>query len=267
MPLEPVTEYDQARYPTLEEMAHRRRDFLSRVGLAAIAAAFGPHVIGCSAGGRTQEADHPGTQPSQPTPPPVPLAGVPAPANWPGPRGAIVGGGPVEVAYADGATGWVVVAAVFDVGNDRLESALVEAEARIAEAVRKRLGRERSGFLKDAKRTRAAEAAVLDAIRAIVGVTGLQSVSLAEVDAEAARAARPQAPVPPPTMESVPRIAPPATAAPPAASAEGAPHLAAPAAPRLEAMEVGSPPSRRLPRAGARCPIHPNGCRRSDAGA
>jgi hypothetical protein len=279
MPLEPVTEYDQARYPTLEEMAHRRREFLSRVGLAAIAAAFGPHVIGCSVGGRTQEgerrgdAGRPGTQPTpptpapaQPTPPPVPLAGVPAPANWPGPRGAIVGGGPVEIAYADGVTGWVVVAAVFDAANDRLESALVAAEAWIAEAIRKRLGRERSGFLRDPKRSRAAQAAVLDAIRAIVGVTGLQSVSLAEVDAEAARAARPEAPVPPPTMESVPRIAPPATAAPPAASAGGVPHLAAPAAPRLEAMEVGGPPIRRLPRAGARCPIHPNGCRRSDGG-
>lgn len=273
MPLEPVTGYDEARYPTLEEMAHRRREFLGRVGLAAIAAAFGPHVIGCSAGGGTQEAGHPGTQPAQPTPPPaqptrppVALAGAMPPVNWPGPRGAIVGGGPVEVAYADGATGWVVVAAVFDAGNDRLESALVEAEAGIAEAIRKRLGRERSGFLRDPKRSRAAETAVLDAIRAIVGVTGLQSVSLAEVDAEAARAARPEVPVPPPTMGSVPRMAAPLAELPPAVSAESAARLPAPAAPRPEAMEAAGPPIRRLPRAGARCPIHPNGCRRSDAG-
>jgi len=70
MPLEPVTDYDEARYPTLEEMAHRRREFLSRVGLAAIAAAFGPHVIGCSAGGRTQEAGPPVPRPRRRRPRP-----------------------------------------------------------------------------------------------------------------------------------------------------------------------------------------------------
>lgn len=142
----------------------------------------------------------------------------------------------------------------------------MEAEARIAEAVRKRLARERSGFLRDPKRSRAAEAAVLHAMRAIAGVTGLQSVSLAEVDEEAARTERPEVRVVPPAADSVPRILPPAAAPAPAADMETVPRLPATAAPRLEAMEVGVPPIRRLPRAGARCPIHPHGCGRSDEG-
>jgi hypothetical protein len=259
MPLEPVIRYDGARYPTLEEMAPRRREFLSRVGLAAIAAAFGPHVIACSGSGTADSAHRgpeppppatpPPTPPPTPVPTPMPLAGVPAPATWPGPRGAIVGGGPVEVTYADGGKGWVVAAVVFEAGNDRLESALVDAEIPIAEAIRERLRREQAGCLTNPKRTRAAEAALLAAIRTIVGIGGVQSVSLAEVDAEAVRPARPQA-------------LPPASAAPAPAIVPAAPA----AAPRMEAMELAAPPIRRLPRAGARCPIHPHGCRQSDAG-
>lgn len=245
MPLEPVTEYDQARYPTFEEMVHRRRDVLRGVGLAAIAAAFGPHVIGCSTGG---DAQVPVTTTPRDAPP---LPGVPAPANWPGPRAAIVGGGPIKITYADGVTGWVAVAAVFDPSNQRLESALLDAEARIAAIVRERLGRERSGFLADAQRTSAAEAAILTAIQAAVGVTGLASVALSAVDAEAAQPER-RGPRADNAPASAPRAAAPAMAAP----AMAPPMLAAPAA--IE-------PVRRLPRAGAKCPIHPSGCRRSEA--
>jgi len=235
MPLEPVTEYDQARYPTFDEMARRRRDVLRGVGLAAIAAAFGPHVIGCSTQGETQG----GTA----------LAGTPPPPKWPGPRGAIVGGGPIKVTYADGVTGWMAVAAVFDPSNQRLESALLGAEARIAAIVRERLARERSGFLADAQRTQAAEAAILAAIEAAVGMPGLASVAFSAVDAEAAEPARRR-----PSAAQAAR-----QAAPAAPAAMAPPMLAAPATPAASELP------RRLPRAGAKCPIHPSGCRRSEA--
>jgi len=262
MPLEPVTEYDQARYPTFEEMVHRRRDVLRGIGLAAIAAAFGPHVIGCSRTGDTQSAKPlPGTPP--PTAPPVPVTTPPldavqlpggiAPPRWPGPRGAIVGGGPIEIRYADGVTGWVAVAAVFDPSNQRLESALLDAEARVAAIVRERLAREPSGFLADAQRTSAAEAGILAAIRAAVGVSGLVSVALSAVDAEAAQPERQRAradSAPPPAARA---------AAPAPAAAMAPPMLAEPARPAASELP------RRLPRAGAKCPIHPTGCRRSEA--
>jgi len=59
----------------------------------------------------------------------VPIAGGIAPPRWPGPAGAIVGGGPVAVTYVDGSTGWVAVAAVFDPANARLEEALEHLRA------------------------------------------------------------------------------------------------------------------------------------------
>ncbi len=227
MPLEPVNVYDEAQYPTLEEMAHRRRDFLRRVGLAAIAGAFGPHVLGCSPRGGRQEAEQhtrpsPTPVPATPVPatpatpyPPMPLAGAAPPPRWPGPRAAIVGDSPVAVRYADGVTGWVVVAVVFNPSNERLEAALLDAETRIAAVVREQLRHERSSFLADERRSRAAEAALLQSIRAIVGVGGLDSVSLAEVDAEAALPASLPALPPPPQAALAERLATRAAAPPP----------------------------------------------------
>jgi hypothetical protein len=254
MPLLPVEEYDEARYPTLEEMTARRRDILRGLGLSAIAAAFGPHVVGCGRSrGTVGEASRTAT--ASPTSGPVAghggpvgpmLAGAMPPPHWPGPRGAIVGGGPVRITYGDGVAGWVAVAVVFDPSNEVLESALAGAEARVASVVRERLARERSGFLGDPMRTKAVETALLQAIQALVPVQGLNAVAISAVDAEAAEPPRPRAPA----------------AAPAAAAAAAAP---APA-PLLEAAPP--PPSqapRTLPRAGAKCPIHPNGCRRSDS--
>lgn len=255
MPLEPVTDCYEPGYPTLAEVAHRRRDFLRRVGLAAIAAAFGPQA-GCSKGrGREGDSAHGGSGDSaQPDPAtdPVPLAGVPAPPRWPGPRGAIVGGGAISLRYADGVRGWVAVAAVFDPSDQLLESALLAAQGQIAEIVRERVGRERSGFLADEQRAIGAEADLLEAIRAAVGVEGLDAIALSELSAEAARAERGQAP---PPAAATRGAEPPAPALMmPAPAATGAPPPPAAAA----------APAQRLPRAGARCPIHPNGCRRSE---
>jgi len=254
MPLLPVDEYDEARYPTLEEMTARRRDVLRGLGLAAIGAAFGPHVVGCSRSSGTAGDPTPAATPSPapgdavagqgfPVRPPM-LAGAMPPPHWPGPRGSIVGGGPIRIAYGDGVVGWVAVAVVFDPSNEALESALAGAEARVASVVRERLARERSGFLSDTVRTKTAEAALLNAIQALVPVPGLKAVAISAVDAEAAEPAKPRAAAP---------------AAPaPAAAAPGA-------APLLQAAPPPSQAPRTLPRAGAKCPIHPNGCRRSDS--
>ena len=170
-------------------------------------------------------------------------AGVPAPPRWPGTRGALVGGRSIEVTYADGSQGRVAVAAVFDADNAALEAALIDAQPKIAEAVGSRMKKEPPSFIDDPARLARIEAGLLEAIQKIAGVRGLKSISIAKVYTDEARAeaALPAAPAPPPAR----------------APAAMAPAPAATAAP---------PEPRRLPRAGARCPIHGSGCTASQDG-
>jgi hypothetical protein len=227
MPITPVPDYDGARYPTLDDVAAERRAFLRQVGLAAIAASFGPAALA-------------GT----PTPPPPMPAGTPVPARWPGPRGALIGGRSIEVTYRDGSKGRVAVAAVFSADNAALEGALIDAQSKIATAVRARLAEEPPNFTDDSARVARVEAALLGAIRKIVAVPGLQSVSIARVAGAVSRVEDKSAPAPAPAravqMPPAAPMAPPASAAP--------------------------PEPRRLPRAGAKCPIHGSGCTASAHG-
>ena len=249
MPIIPVPEYDGARYPTLDEAAAERRAFLRRVGLSAIAAAFGPAVLACKAEGETSAGAGPVTQAGHRSPSPAPPmpAGAPVPVHWPGPRGALVGGRSIAVTYRDGSKGRVAVAAVFAADNTALEGALIDAESKIADAVRARLKQEPAAFTDDAARVAKVEAALLDAIKRIVAVPGLQSVSIARVRDTVAgvedKAALAPAPAP---ARSVEMPAPAPMAPPPAAA---------------------PPPPRHLPRAGAKCPIHGSGCTESEHGA
>jgi hypothetical protein len=242
MPIVPVRDYDGARYPTLDEAAAERREFLRRVGLSAIAAALGPAAIGCHAegSGGPPPVTVPQRRQASPTPPVMP-AGTPAPPRWPGTRGALVGGRSIEVTFADGSPGRVAVAAVFAADHTALEAALIDAQPKIAEAVRARMKQEPPSFIDDPERRARIEAAMLAAIQKLVATRGLQSVSIASVYTDAARTelAAPAAPAPPPAR------APAAMA--PMASATTAP-----------------PEPRRLPRAGARCPIHGSGCTASE---
>lgn len=252
MPITPVPDYDGARYPTLDDAAAERRAFLRQVGLAAIAAAFGGAATGCTAeGGNEGETGSTPTPPPRtaaagPTPP-VMLAGTPAPPRWPGPRGALVGGRSIEVTYADGSRGHVALAAVFLSDNTALENALIDAEPAIADAARARLKSEPPAFDGDPARVAKIEAALLDAIRKIVAVPGLQSVSIAKVAIGVTRA---EAPAPAPAE---------------ARAAAMAPASALPAAP-VPMPTMAPPVPRHLPRAGAKCPIHGDGCKESAHG-
>jgi len=233
--MDPVRDYDGARYPTLDEVAAERRAFLRQIGLSAIAAALGPSALACAAG-------DPGAEKPKTPPTPPPLAGVPVPPRWPGPRGALIGGSPIAVTYADGSKGWVAVAAVFSPDNAKLEGALIDAEAKVAEAVRAQVKQSPPTLFADAKEVDKVEAALLVSLQKIVGVPGLQSVALARTNAVVVP--RPPAPAPAPRA-AAPAGAAPAMAPPPATSA---------------------PAIRRLPRAGAKCPIHGEGCDASEHG-
>jgi hypothetical protein len=231
--MDPVRDYDGARYPTLDEVAAERRAFLREIGLAAIAAALGPAALGCDAGEQ---------KPKTPPTPQMPrLAGVPVPPRWPGPRGALVGGSPIAVTYADGSKGWVAVAAVFSPDDATLEGALIDAEAKVAEAVRAQVKQSPPTLFADAKEVDKVEAALLVSLQRIVGVPGLQSIALARANAVVA----PRAPAP----------------APRAAAPSGAAPAMAPPPPATSAPTI-----RRLPRAGAKCPIHGEGCDASEHG-
>jgi hypothetical protein len=245
MPIDPVHDYDGARYPTLDEVAAERRAFLRQIGLSAIAAALGPSALACEAG--DTGGDPPVTQPkTRPTPPEGPrLAGAIAPPRWPGPRGALVGGSPIAVTWADGSKGWVAVAAVFSPDNAKLEGALIDAEAKVAEAVRTQLKQRPPTFFADPKEVDKVEAALLVSLQKIVAVPGLQSIAVARAG---------------PARVVVPRALKAAPAAPRAAAPAGAaPAMAPPPASMAPAM-------RRLPRAGAKCPIHGEGCDASEHG-
>ena len=236
MPITPVPSYDGARYPTLEDVAAERRQFLRQIGLAVIAAATGGASLACTpegGGGGAEGQLIPVTQrrATPPTPPIMP-AGTPAPPRWPGSRGALVGGRTIEVTYADGSQGWVAVAAVFASDNTALEEALIDAEARIAEAVRSEMKREPPAVFDDPRSVQRMEANLLAAIKKIVGVPGLQSVAIARMPRPVAQAA-------------------------PAAMAPAAPVPAATSLP---------PAPRHLPRAGGKCPIHGSGCTESEHG-
>jgi len=246
MPIVPVRDYDGARYPTLDDVLAERRAFLRQVGLSAIAAAFGPAALACKAEGSIDTKPIPTTQSRQasPTPPPMP-AGLPVPPRWPGPRGALVGGRSIEVTYADGSKGWVAVAAVFSSENAALEGALIDAESKIAAAVRERLKEQPPAFFGDRRRVENVEATLLDSIKRIVSVSGLQSVAIARVYGSAAPAEERAAPAAPAARAVV--VAPPAAPVP---------------------MPTSAPPApRHLPRAGAKCPIHGSGCTASEHGS
>lgn len=247
MPLQPVTHYEEPAYPTLDDSAEARRAFLRRIGLAAIAAALGPASgckgIGGIAGGipannGSTRNGPTNTNDGQQPPPPRPTAGVPVPPKWPGPKGALIGGGPIAVTFADSAKGWVAVAAVFDPSNAKLEDQLIDAEAEIKSAVIKRLSREPKSGLMNASQRDGVEDDLLEEVRKIVGSQGIDSVTVAELTDEAVRgpARRPAAP---------------GAAAPP-------PSAAAPSA-----APAPAPQRRGLPRAGTSCPLHPEGCEAS----
>lgn len=248
MPLQPVTHYEEPAYPTLETSPEARRAFLRRVGLAAIAAALGPASacggIGGIAGGipsnngSTRNGPTTANDGQQPPNPPR-TAGVPVPPKWPGPKGALIGGGPIAVTFADSTKGWVAVAAVFDPSNTKLEDQLIDAESGIKSAVMKRLSREPKSVLTNAAQRDAVENDLLEEVRKIVGSQGIDSVTVAELTDEAVRgpARRPAAPA--------------GAAAPPP---PGAAPSAAPAP---------APQRRGLPRAGTTCPLHPEGCEAS----
>ncbi len=246
MPLQPVTHYEEPAYPTLDDSAEARRAFLRRIGLAAIAAALGPASgckgIGGIAGGipanngSTRNGPTSGNDGPQGN---TRTAGVPPPPKWPGPKGALIGGGPIAVTFAGSEKGWVAVAAVFDPSNTKLEDRLIEAETEIKSAVMKRLSREPRSSLKSAALRDAVEADLLLEIRKLAGSQAIESVTLAELTDEAVRgpARRPAAPA--------------GAAAPP-------PPAAAPSA-----APAPAPQRRGLPRAGTSCPLHPEGCEAS----
>jgi len=240
MPITPVPSYDGARYPTLEEVAAERRAFLRQIGLAVIAAAAGGATLGCTPeGGGTQPSAPPPTQPF------VGLAGVAVPPRWPSSRGALVGGQSIEVTYADGSKGWVTVAAVFASDNAALEGALIDAEAKIADAVRSEMKLRPPAVLDDPRSVQRVEANLLAAIKKIARVPGLLSVAIARLPRPVALAAPPATPLP-------------------YALAAAAPAPAAPAAPLPAATSVPVAP-RHLPRAG-KCLIHGSGCTASEHG-
>jgi hypothetical protein len=245
MPIDPVRDYDGARYPTLDEVAAERRAFLRQIGLAAIAAALGPSAVACEAGNTGGEPPVTGKPKTRPTPEMPQLAGAIAPPRWPGPRGALIGGSPIEVTWADGSKGWVAVAAVFRPDNAALEGALIDAEAKVAEAVRALLKQSPPTLLGDQKEVDKVEAALFVSLQKIVAVPGLQSIAVARAG---------------PARVVVPRALKVAPAAPRAAApAAAAPAMAPPPATAVPAM-------RRLPRAGAKCPIHGEGCTASEHG-
>jgi hypothetical protein len=246
MPIHPVRDYDGARYPTLDEVAAERRAFLRQIGLSAIAAALGPSALACEGGNSGGEPPVTGKPKTRPTPEMPRLAGAIAPPRWPGPRGALIGGSPIEVTWADGSKGWVAVAAVFSPDNTALEGALIDAEARVAEAVRALLKQNPPTLLGDPKEVDKVEAALLVSLQKIAAVPGLQSIAVAR-----AGPARVVVPRPPALAPAAPRAAPPA-----------APARAMAPPPASMAPEV-----RRLPRAGAKCPIHGEGCTASEHGS
>ncbi|MCC6744658.1 MAG: hypothetical protein IT175_12435 [Acidobacteria bacterium] len=250
MPLDPVRSYDEPGYPTLESDRDARRAFLRSLGLAAIAAAFGP-VAGCdrlgggvAAGNQNAKNAGPGSTSKPPDPPPT--AGTPIPPQWPGPKAALVGGGPIPVTFTGAEKGWVALAVTFDPTDVALEDRLIGLETQIAEATRRRLANESRSVLSDAAKRSVVEDALFATLEDLAKTDKLEAVTLVEVTEEAVRVSKavgrpPQAPAP----------------APSAAASEAPSAAAAPA-----------PPARRmLPRAGEKCAIHPNGCDASEARA
>ena len=248
MPLEPVRSYDEPGYPTLDADRDARRAFLRSLGLAAIASAFGP-LAGCDRLNGTVAGIDKNTKNAGPGnkggPPPdtPPTAGVPLPPKWPGPKAALVGGGPIPVTFAGGDKGWVALAVTFDPNDTALEDRLVELESAIVAATQKRLAGEPRSVLGDVKKCGLVEKELTATLNGLAKTDKLASATLVELTEDAVRTSkaigrRPQSPAPAPA---------------PAPSAS-APSAAAPA-----------PPARKtLPRAGDKCAIHPNGCEASE---
>lgn len=253
MPLEPVRTYDEPGYPTLETDRDARRAFLRSLGLAAIAAAFGP-VVGCdrlggSVAGLNQNAKNAGSgNRNAPPPDTPPTAGTPIPPRWPGPKAALVGGGPIPVTFAGGDKGWVAIAAMVDPNDTALEDTLVGLESAIVAATQKRLADEPRTVLGDVAKCDAIEKELTATLNQLAKTDKLESVTIAALTEEAVRASKavgraPQSPSPAPE--------------PSAPAPAGAPSAAA----------APAPPARRtLPRAGDKCAIHPNGCEASETG-
>lgn len=248
MPLEPVRSYDEPDYPTLEDTADGRRAFLRSIGLAAIAAAFGP-VAGCDRFGGTIAGVDKNTKNAGPgnkggPPPDHPrTAGVPPPPKWPGPKAALVGGGPIPVTFAGGDKGWVALAVTFDPNDAALEDTLVGLESAIVAMTQKRLAGEARSVLADVGKCDAIEKDLVRELNRMARTGKIVSATLAELTEDAVRAQKSGA--------RLPESPAPAPAPAPAASA---PSAAAPA-----------PPARKtLPRAGEKCAIHPNGCAASE---
>lgn len=257
MPLEPVRTYDEPGYPTLESDREARRAFLRSIGLAAIAAAFGP-TAGCGAMGgdmaarnrNSSAAKNSGGDPPKGPQDPIPLAGTPLPPKWPGPTAALVGGSPIPVTYSGGEKGWVALAVVFDPENVALEDVLLGLEVEIAAETQKRLSQEPMSAIVDLAKRESIEKDLLATLRRMAKNEALLSATLAVVSDEAARTQR-QVARPAPTPPAQAPSAPAATPAPPAAASPEA---------------AAAPARKRLPRAGDKCAVHPNGCAASDAG-
>jgi hypothetical protein len=123
-------------YPTFAEFDPGRRAALRAIGLAGLSA-VGLNLVGCPGGGGTGTpttgtgtgpATDTGTPPKTDTdwvpwretetgPPDVPprnipLGGAPPPSDWNRPIAIVVGGGPIEVTFSDGAKASLAVALV-----------------------------------------------------------------------------------------------------------------------------------------------------------
>lgn len=255
-------------YPTFAEFDPGRRAALRAIGLAGLSA-VGLNLVGCPGGGGTGTpttgtgagpATDTGTPPTTDTewvpwretetgpldPPPehIPLGGAPPPSDWNRPIAIVVGGGPIEVTFSDGASASLAVALVVQRSTtpDAVKADAPE-HAKAVQAAARTLPR---STLDSADGLATLEARiqeeVLKAVPGLVieGVQAAPAVLDEHPAPEPARSSAPSAPAPAPPPPSAPAASAPAPA-PAAPRAGGAAAKRAPVTGRGVWVPCGKP--------------------------